>query len=111
MSSWEQRNFVEGVTKDGALAAFRELEAAGLGKLKTTGSTRGASTVCVIPFDIRHTCGIHECIIDLQQVYSFEKATVPADGPQLEKFLSTLTGFGVSLTSYKAMLDGDSEHE
>lgn len=49
--------------------------------------------------------------IDLQQVNSFEKVTVPDDGPQLEKFLSTLTGFEVSMTPYKAMLDGDSEHE
>lgn len=34
--------------KDGALAAFRELEAAGLGNLKMTGSTRGASAVCAM---------------------------------------------------------------
>lgn len=74
-----QKKFRQRGNKDGALNAFRALESAGLGKLKTEEKDRGTA-----------------------EVYVFEKISVDKD--KLEDLAAKLGQFGVSLTQYQRTL-------
>jgi cell division FtsZ-interacting protein ZapD len=79
-----QKKFRHRGNKEGALNAFRALESAGLGKLKTEEKDKLNH--------LNHTA----------QVYVFEKAGIDQDN--LDALAVKLSQFGVSLTQYQKTL-------
>ena len=87
--------------KGAALAAFHDLEVAGLGRLESQESRRGTATVCVLVTGMRVIIILVN--IDLHpQVYTFLKEQVQEHN--LDHMVTKLAQYGMSISQYQASL-------